>query len=88
MEYKRQFSIIKQIVNDVDPIGLISGGAPEDEYESEIVSVISLINDKRDTNKVDQIISIFNESFGQEVGDSKQYELMANKILQALSERD
>lgn len=40
MDYKELFEKVTSIVNDVDPMGLVGGGAPPDEYSGEVSKVL------------------------------------------------
>jgi hypothetical protein len=39
-DYKRAQRVVKEIIDCWDPDGLLSGGAPDDEYEDEIAAVV------------------------------------------------
>jgi hypothetical protein len=41
--YKRALDVVGAVVRDWDPYGLIDGGAPADEFDSEIAAVITQI---------------------------------------------
>lgn len=56
--YKYFFNLIKSEVIKNDPIGLIDGGAPEDEYDAEIGElVVRLPNTKKDKREYYKTIS-------------------------------
>lgn len=61
---------ITQTVNNIDPFHLIDGGAPEDEYASEIQKILlclSKINTKQELKA--ELITIFSDSFGENVAE-------------------
>ncbi|WP_227938175.1 DUF1871 family protein [Alkalihalobacillus deserti] len=62
-KYNKLFNIIKKIVNDWDPIGLLPS-APDDEYEFEVAKIVTLLN-KADSveSLADGIATIFTKSF-------------------------
>ncbi|MEZ4103835.1 MAG: hypothetical protein R3B60_00955 [Candidatus Paceibacterota bacterium] len=63
--YKIVFKNIHEIVNELDPVNLIGGGAPGDEYYDEVIKIVSLL--KEDNEKViftEKLTGIFIESFG------------------------
>ena len=64
VKYKELFNLVKVIVNNWDPMGLLASTAPDDEYEMEIGSIITLIN-KVDsvTDLAEGIAIIFTEAF-------------------------
>jgi hypothetical protein len=41
--YKRALEVVGSVVREWDPYGLIGGGAPEDEFDSEIAAVVTQI---------------------------------------------
>lgn len=71
---------VRSIVNKHDPIGLISGGAPEDEYDGEIIKITKLFLTEQ-TNLAKGISQIFADSFGEEISQSEsKYDLIAKEI--------
>lgn len=84
LKYKNHHKLLSRIINSVDPIGLMAGGAPEDEYcneVSKILAVIQNVNDEKDIT--DKIYEVFLNSFGQEVaGGKKPYSKIAKKIIE------
>lgn len=61
-DYKYQFSIFNQAFIDHDPVGLIDGGAPDDEYDNEINKLLSELESctkEDDLKKL--IVDIFSE---------------------------
>jgi hypothetical protein len=42
-KYNELFKLVKKIVNDLDPIGLLPS-APDDEYEMEIGRIVALLS--------------------------------------------
>lgn len=73
--YEMTYEKVKSVINKFDPIGLISGGAPEDEYDSQIKKIVSLIQKNAETdNLTEEIYNIFTQSFGkQSVGGKDLY---------------
>jgi hypothetical protein len=51
------FKIVKKIINEWDPEGLLSCGAPEDEYEPEIEEIIFRIKNENTLNEIGTIVS-------------------------------
>jgi len=79
------FVEVKKVINAHDPVGLISGGAPEDEYDSEIIKVTRLLPSDRKA-LAEGIHDIFVKSFDeQSAGGIERYELIAEKILERFS---
>lgn len=73
------FRQVKKVVNKRDPIGLISGGAPEDEYDSEIAKVVNLLNAGKIS--AEAIRNIFVSSFDEQLaGEIEKYNSIADDI--------
>jgi len=63
-ELKKAEEIIRQVIRDWDPYGLLASGAPADEFDSEIKAAakqIDRINSPRDAAEV--ISRVFTSSF-------------------------
>jgi hypothetical protein len=64
-KYKTEFGITSAIVNEFDLCGLITGGAPNDEYDSLTNLILSSITNKRSHNEtVEKIIQLLVDYFG------------------------
>ena len=77
-----RFTIIKKIINEWDPYDLISLGAPDDEFENEIIEIILKMKNENNLNDIAVIISdVFTKSFNDH--DNFTIEkciIIANKI--------
>ena len=40
-DYDRAFGVVRQVIHTWDPYGLISGGAPLDEWDGEVASLVA-----------------------------------------------
>lgn len=58
----------RKIIRVLDPMGLIKGGAPEDEYDSEANELVGRITKSSNNNDVEEMVgSIFSkDKFGVE----------------------
>ncbi len=73
---------IKQIVDKYDPIGLLAGGAPEDEYTSEISDILIMLDKEVQKNQLsEKIIELFEKSFGEYVINYRSIKLMIDEII-------
>jgi hypothetical protein len=62
-KYNKLFNVVKKIVNDWDPIGLLPS-APDDEYEFEVAKIVSLLNKVDSVEYLsDGIATIFTKAF-------------------------
>ena len=75
---------VRDIINESDPIGLVDGGAPDDEYASEIMSVVSMLQHKNKKEEIrDGIIKIFNDSFGSGVElDEEKIDQITDRLIE------
>jgi hypothetical protein len=79
-KYGYKFSELREIVNNNDPTGLISMGAPIDEYEPEVKTIIVQLDNTNDENEVlDLVFSEFEKWFG-DAGRKENYLKLANDI--------
>ena len=58
------FLAAREVVNEVDPVGLIGMGCPEDEYDPEIEDLIKW----REPVTADRVAQVFVRWFGPESG--------------------
>lgn len=62
-DYADYREAMRTLFNDVDPMGLISGGAPWDEYEPEINDLLKW----RKTVSPDDVVAVFQRWFNTEI---------------------
>ncbi len=77
------FEAVQEIVNKHDPIGLVSGGAPDDEYHTEIGQIVSLL--RNTSNKeilAREIGEIFKKFFGEIETDEDSYLALSEDLLE------
>jgi hypothetical protein len=58
------FLAARAVVNEVDPVGLIDMGAPDDEYDSEVEDLIKW----REPVTAERVAEVFTQWFGPENG--------------------
>ncbi len=67
-KWSRQYKGLEKIVNEWDPVGLINGGAPEDEYDCLTTQILFLLHEGKDTGEIQTfIIEELDEHFGHGV---------------------
>jgi hypothetical protein len=74
---------LRTIVNKHDPIGLIGSGAPQDEYEPEVKTIIVQLNDKQSKEQIhDLVYAEFLRWFDDEstAGPKSAYDSLAADI--------
>lgn len=86
------FEIVKQVIDEWDPIGLLSIHSPKDEYDIETEKIVEQINilkpnDVADLSKI--ISGVFIEMFDEELFDKSynECEIISNKILTIINKK-
>ena len=75
--------IIKRVINEWDPIGLMSH-CPSDEYQTEIEAIKKILIENNNASQIaDEIFDVFIDSFGQDIFTAGKGEcfFIAKKIL-------
>ena len=84
-QYTNRFSQIVTILNQIDPIGLIGGGSPLDEYEGEAGKILSHINSTMDEEDAFvKVKGIFNDSFSNPEVEDGIYKKIAVEVLKVI----
>jgi hypothetical protein len=66
-EFDRAVNVVADVIRSWDPYGLISGGAPSDEFDREIRSVVSQIPRIASSNDAVHAVSrVFSSAFERE----------------------
>lgn len=83
----KEFDKLADIVNESDPVGLIAGGAPLDEYEFEILEIFLKIKKHvlHEEDLRDQVLEVFVNSFGE---DTQIDHEKIQKIAMAINETE
>lgn len=84
--YHALVAAVKAALDSADPIGLLEMGAPSDEYDPEVGSIVPRVAKATDAAEVHQIIhSEFGRWFGDDTaGPFATYEAPAREIWQAV----
>ncbi len=78
---KQYLESIKLTLRRVDPVGLISGGAPDDEYDMEALAIAN-IKTQDLSELTTKIHEIFVQAFDERTADrGEKYEAIAVEIL-------
>ncbi len=80
--YGDKFLELRSIVNKYDPIKLIALGSPADEYEPEVTTLITKLNNKLSENEVfDLVFNEFDFWFGgSTTGPKSSYKSLAKDV--------
>lgn len=71
--YNTDFEVLTRLVNEWDPIGLIRGGAPEDEYDCLVTKILSKLYSGIESHNLEDFLKVeLNEHFGYSVSKSNK----------------
>jgi hypothetical protein len=87
-KYKIDFSITSAIVNEFDICGLITGEAPNDEYDS-LTNIIlsSIYNKKSHSETKEKLIQLLTDYFGMDDSIKERDKTTLNQTLDSLLDR-
>jgi hypothetical protein len=72
---KKLIELVRESVHRIDPYALIAEGAPEDEFNSEILAIAGKVSRCSSPHEVAQAIAgIFSKAFSEEIPVSAYYE--------------
>ena len=88
IRYQHLVAAVERAINEADPIGLLAGGAPSDEYAPEIGTIVPLL---ANANRPDDVTGVlhgeFLRWFGEGTAGPRQaYDVPACQIWDALLE--
>ena len=85
---ERLRAIVKQAIDQADPIGLLAIGCPDDEYDSEINQVLTYVTAYADPASLGQRIhQTFIKMFDERIaGPPEVHHHIARQILEGLEE--
>jgi hypothetical protein len=82
-DYGDRFKELRSIINEYDPIGLIDIGAPSDEYDPEVKTIIVQLKNEMTKQEVHELVyQEFQRWFG--MGEREDYEELAAAIFEWL----
>jgi hypothetical protein len=66
-DYDRALAVVREVIHEWDPYALIGGGAPGDEWDSEITSLVAQIPRIKSRNDAAHAVSrVFSSAFQPE----------------------
>jgi len=87
-KYEQAVSVVRAIVHEWDPYSLLAGGAPPDEFDAEIASIVAQIPRIRSRKDAAHAISrVFSSAFQREGFTPDDCAETGAKLFDALSER-
>jgi hypothetical protein len=87
-KYKNEFGITSAIVNEFDLCGLITGGSPNDEYDSLTNLILSSINNKKSRSETkENLTQLLTNYFGMDDLINEQDKTTLNQTLDSMLDR-
>jgi hypothetical protein len=84
--YKRALGLVGAVVREWDPYGLIGGGAPADEFDSEIAAVVGQIpRIKTEREAVLALSRVFSSAFAPDSFTPEQCAEAGKRLFSSLS---
>ncbi len=81
-----RFNIVKKYIDSIDYYSLLSGGAPDDEFDNESRAIAGLISTESTVEEISNIIAnAFQRAFGN-IENATDYINVATKIRNELHE--
>ena len=82
-ELRTRWRELRSLVNDWDPIGLISAGAPPDEYECVVGPLLRMLEESAPQKEIASYLSNeFADHFGVPVADTQEFAIRATQWYQ------
>jgi hypothetical protein len=70
-QYDQAFALLREWVTQWDPLGLIGGGAPPDEWDHEIARLLAMLRGARSPEDVSAAVTaVFRDSLGESAPDA------------------
>jgi Domain of unknown function (DUF1871) len=86
--YKQAFDAVRTVIHEWDPYGLIQGGAPADEFDGEIASIVGQIPRIQSCNDANHVLSrVFSSSFEPELFKPEDCRQVGEKLYRALESK-
>ena len=87
-EREKIFDAVRSVIHEWDPYDLIAGGAPDDEFDSEISAVIRQLDRIRSSRDATHVISrVFSSSFEPELFQIEHCQSVGERLYSVLVER-
>ena len=80
--YRLAYAELSRLVEEADPIGLVAGGAPADEYGPEVSTILAGIRECASVESVQQMVhAVFVRWFGEDIaGHVSNYSDLSKNI--------
>lgn len=86
-DYDRAFAVVRQVIREWDPYALIAGGAPDDEWDHEIASLVAQIPRIASEKDAAHAVSrVFSSAFQPEGFSPADCETVGKRLYLSLAE--
>jgi hypothetical protein len=87
-EREKIFDAVRSVIHEWDPYDLLAGGAPDDEFDSEISAVIRQLDRIHSARDASHVISrVFSSSFEPEPFQVEYCESVGKRLYEVLAVR-
>ena len=87
-KYEKAFGAVQEVIHEWDPYALLAGGAPYDEFNSEIKAVVAQLDRIQSSNDAAHVISrVFSSSFEPELFQTKNCQSVGERLYEVLAGR-
>ncbi len=88
-EREKVFDAVRSVIHDWDPYDLLTGGAPDDEFDGEISAVVNQLHRVRSPlDAAHAIARVFSSSFSSPSFTVEECREVGERLYETLVERD
>jgi hypothetical protein len=81
LRHGESFYIVRAIINETDPLGLLKIGWPESEYDLQVLLILDKLDEAKTVEQIhDLVYGEFFEWFDEGAGNRENYRLIAQRI--------
>ncbi|MCS7074815.1 MAG: hypothetical protein NZ108_10150 [Bacteroidia bacterium] len=87
VQLEELYEKVQAIINEIDPVGLIDLGCPQDEYEPEIKNFLPKLHGKSRSEIQEIVYKVFSNMFDEEAGENdERYAEIAERLYRLYQE--
>lgn len=88
-DYDRAFAVVRDLISRWDPYALLADGAPADEFDSEVQSVVAQIPRIRSAHDASHVISrVFSSAFERSLFKPEDCAKIGRELFRTLSDEN
>jgi hypothetical protein len=85
-DYDQAFAVVREVIHEWDPYGLLAGGAPKDEWDDEIAKLLTKIpHIASEADAIDAVSSVFTAAFEPEEFSTADCAAIGRRLYQSLT---